>query len=303
VFWGDHNPSANGAVTPYYGSGSPSDGSSRRAGLAGVRSSTHRSAWRRSALNPHIPRRICLSSLQNAALSTTSSPIIGPCAPAKILHIISAISPRAYTSQQLPSFACRKVKQRDKYQHCNPVGSQPGGYRVQPSVPQRASYDAPGTGTAQCGHKTADHRSGNEPRGNPLGIGERLFRERTAAGETCAQVGCQAVANWDRYSNDQRRGRKRIHVSHEDLVAEYDKYRTKEYRADHPWPKNEHGSKRCPGCRPDCVLGGEENGLGPEKVVESKREQPRLPVSSCQYHQRTIPRSCRIFKQFQLLNV
>ena len=36
MFWGDHNPSANGAVTPYYGSDSPSDGSSRRAGLAGV---------------------------------------------------------------------------------------------------------------------------------------------------------------------------------------------------------------------------------------------------------------------------
>ena len=36
MFWGDHNPSANGAVTPYNGSDSPSGGSSRRAGLAGV---------------------------------------------------------------------------------------------------------------------------------------------------------------------------------------------------------------------------------------------------------------------------
>ncbi len=37
MFWGDHNPSADGAVTPYNGSDNPSGGSPRRAGLAEAR--------------------------------------------------------------------------------------------------------------------------------------------------------------------------------------------------------------------------------------------------------------------------
>ena len=102
MFRGDHNLSANGAVTPSHGSDSPSDGSRRRTGLVQtLRFNRLPRLLQQTAESASISRR----TLQPAAATRTHSSISAHssnlCSAAVIVRVKAAIKSRAYTLTRL----------------------------------------------------------------------------------------------------------------------------------------------------------------------------------------------------------